>query len=251
MNWMALVLLLICLVGLGAMVRRDRAEYERFKALTESRDRRRYFRKWVIKSFLRFTGATVVGLALLGRLAGYAAPPPEFRQALVTQLTDLIPIEDLLTNGFLVGFVAAVAVVSALAVLAARPSKAKPKTVVIGDVLPLMPRNWAETAHTALLSLNAGLSEELFFRALLPLLLVLVTGQPLMSLLLAALIFGLMHAYQGWLGVVVTTVLGLVFTVIFLVSGNLWVAIALHAALDLMALVVRPSITRLRKPRTA
>jgi membrane protease YdiL (CAAX protease family) len=119
-----------------------------------------------------------------------------------------------------------------------------------------MPCNWPETAHTAVLSLNAGLGEELYFRLLLPLLLTAVIGNALAAFLIATLLFGAVHAYQGVVGVVATTVLGAVFTCIYLITGTIWIPVALHAALDLLSLVVRPTIARLlrssrpRKPIT-
>jgi membrane protease YdiL (CAAX protease family) len=53
------------------------------------------------------------------------------------------------------------------------------------------------------------------------------------------------HVYQGWIGVVATTVLGLVFTGLYLATGALALPVALHAAIDLMALVVRPTLMRI------
>jgi membrane protease YdiL (CAAX protease family) len=46
--------------------------------------------------------------------------------------------------------------------------------------------------------------------------------------------FGLLHAYQGWLGMVRTAVLGMVFATSFLVTGTLWPVIIAHAALDVL-----------------
>ena len=75
-----------------------------------------------------------------------------------------------------------------------------------------MPRNGAETVWTGLLSINAGIGEELFFRLALPLLIVLVTGNVIAAFAVAAIVFGLVHVYQGWVGVLATTFLGVVFT---------------------------------------
>ena len=116
---------------------------------------------------------------------------------------------------------------------------------VIGDIAPLMPRNRAETAHAALLALNAGLSEELFFRLLLPMLLTIVLGNALCAFVGAAIIFGLVHIYQGWIGVLVTAILGLALTILYLMTQTLWLAIGAHAMMDLLALVVRPTFARL------
>ena len=117
--------------------------------------------------------------------------------------------------------------------------------MVIGDVQPLMPRNGAEIAHSVLFSVNAGFSEELFFRLLLPLLITIVVSNALVAFLAAAIIFGLVHVYQGWVGVVATTILGLLLSALYLGTGSIWIAILAHALLDVINLVVRPTLTRL------
>jgi membrane protease YdiL (CAAX protease family) len=132
-----------------------------------------------------------------------------------------------------------------VATILARRRGARGKALVLGDIEPLMPRNGAETFWTGLLSVNAGLGEELFFRLVLPLLIALVTGNTALAFVAAALVFGMVHSYQGWVGVLATTVLGLVFTGLYLASGALALPIAVHAGIDLMALVVRPTLARL------
>jgi len=108
-----------------------------------------------------------------------------------------------------------------------------------------MPRNRAETAHTAVLALNAGFGEELFFRLLLPLLLTLVLRNALAAFAIAAAIFGAIHLYQGVVGVLATALLGAAFAVLYLWTGSLWIAMGAHASVDLLSLVVRPTFTRL------
>jgi membrane protease YdiL (CAAX protease family) len=115
----------------------------------------------------------------------------------------------------------------------------------LGDIEPLMPRNGAETGWAALLSINAGLSEECFFRLLLPLLLTSLLHNPLLAFGIATVLFGLVHLYQGVAGVVMTTLVGVVMAGLYLWTGDLWVAIAVHAGLDLFGLVVRPTFMRL------
>jgi len=119
------------------------------------------------------------------------------------------------------------------------------KPITLGDIEAILPRNNAETVWTALLSLNAGLTEECFFRLLLPLLFVLLLHKLTLAFLLATLIFGIAHLYQGIVGILFTTVIGAVFAYIYLASGSLWLAIAVHAAFDLVGLVIRPTVMRL------
>lgn len=90
------------------------------------------------------------------------------------------------------------------------------------------------------MSINAGLSEELFFRLALPLLLVLVIGNVWVAFGLAAIVFGLAHLYQGLVGVVATTAVGVLLTAFYLALGSIWIAVLVHAAIDLVGLVLRP-----------
>jgi membrane protease YdiL (CAAX protease family) len=52
---------------------------------------------------------------------------------------------------------------------------------------------------------------------------------------LTSAVFGVLHAYQGSLGMVRTAVLGGVLAWGFLASGSLWPAIAAHAVIDVVA----------------
>jgi membrane protease YdiL (CAAX protease family) len=138
---------------------------------------------------------------------------------------------------------------AALAAVMAQRGAGKASALQIGDIDALMPRNGAESLWAALISLNAGISEELFFRLLLPLLLALLTGNVVAAFAVAALVFGLVHVYQGWMGVLATGFLGLVFSVLYLASGSLIAAMAAHALLDLFGLVVRPTLVRMLRRR--
>jgi membrane protease YdiL (CAAX protease family) len=61
------------------------------------------------------------------------------------------------------------------------------------------------------------------------------------------IVFGLAHAYQGWVGVLATTVVGAVFAGLYLSTGELWIVMAAHVVLDLLGLVVRPTLARLAR----
>jgi membrane protease YdiL (CAAX protease family) len=65
---------------------------------------------------------------------------------------------------------------------------------------------------------------------------------------IAAVLFGLAHCYQGWKGVLMTTLLGVVFTALYVAISRLWVVMALHALIDLNALLLQPLIFRRFKP---
>lgn len=242
------ILLALSLASLAWFVRNDLADYRAFKLLTASADRQKRYRSWILKGFLLFSCVTLLALAILSRLPALVVLPAEFR-----------PLSfDLQGHsagsfafGALLGILIAVLGSLVLGILLAPLLGRRVKPVQLGDVESLLPRNGAETAWTALLSLNAGLGEELYFRLLLPLLLVSIGARPLAAFLLAALVFGAAHFYQGIVGVLATTLLGAAFTALYLWTGSLWVAVAAHAFIDLLSLVVRPTLVRLAEKRTA
>jgi membrane protease YdiL (CAAX protease family) len=98
----------------------------------------------------------------------------------------------------------------------------------------LLPRSRSEKTVFAGLSLAAGVGEELAYRgyaigALAPLI-----GAPVAAIVTSA-VFGVLHAYQGPLGIVRAGVLGGMLAWGFLISGSLWPAIIAHVLLDVLA----------------
>jgi membrane protease YdiL (CAAX protease family) len=240
-------LLVLALAAAAWFAWRDVAEYAAFKKLTDTKDRQARYRRWVLNAFVLFVGGSLAMLALLGDLGGVVHPPAQFSGTIrwAQGLVHLREFGPMFLGGLVGGFAIAVVAGTVLGTILARRSGGVRKATTLGDIEPLMPRNGAETFWTGLLSINAGVGEELFFRLTLPLLIALVTGNAALAFVVAALVFGLAHVYQGWVGVLATTVLGLVFTGLYLASGGLAVPIALHAAIDLMALVVRPTLARM------
>jgi hypothetical protein len=241
------ILLAALLALLAWFVRNDRAEYARFKALTGTRDRQLAFRRWAIRSFLLFCGSSMAILLLLGRLGALMRPPREF-----DALSPHLDFQDL-GPAFAAGLAGALAAGGVLGIairllLRRRRDAARPARI-LGDIEPLLPRNRDERLWTGLLAVNAGPSEELFFRLALPLLIALVTGSAAFAFLAAGLIFGLVHFYQGWVGIAATTFLGFVFTFLYLATGIIWVPVLLHSLLNLNSLWLRPLLAE-RRERT-
>ncbi|HEY0414736.1 MAG TPA: CPBP family glutamic-type intramembrane protease [Allosphingosinicella sp.] len=243
------VLLAAILLALAWFVRNDLAEYEAFKALSRSDERQRVFKRWVAKSFLFFGIGSAAILLLLGRIDALWRLPPEFAglaAAVARQLAD----KDSGDGGtFFLGIVSAALVGGGIigAVVAARRRNAQtPARIVTGDIEPLFPRNREERRWTALLALNAGPSEELFFRLLLPLMISLAIHNAVFAFAAAAVLFGLIHLYQGWVGVLGTTVIGFVFTGLYLASGNIWVPAVTHSLVNLNSLWLRPWLQQRR-----
>ncbi len=244
-----LLLLVVSVAVLWWFVRNDASEYASFKRHTDTRERQRCYRMWVLKSFLTFFGTSMVSLLILRRLPSLITLPSEFIPV-AARLGAEMPTTAMLDKSFLIGLpVAAMVTGSLLGVLMAKRLKTSHAT--LGDIEPLMPRNGAETGWAALLSINAGVSEECFFRLLLPLLLTGLLHKPLLAFVLATILFGLVHIYQGVVGIVMTTLLGMVMAGLYLWTGDLWIAIVAHAGLDLFGLVVRPTFMRVLHRPTA
>jgi membrane protease YdiL (CAAX protease family) len=108
----------------------------------------------------------------------------------------------------------------------------------------LFPATLIERRWWVLVGITAGLCEEILFRGFL---LYYLRTSPwqlhlTLALLLSSAIFGLQHLYQGAQGVAATFVLGALFGLFFILTGNLVFPILLHAATDLRLLVMlRPA----------
>jgi membrane protease YdiL (CAAX protease family) len=238
-------LLILSLAAVGWFTWRDVGEYAAFKRLTDTKDRQARYRRWVLNAFALFVGGSLVVLALLGDLGCIVHPPKPFFGPMRWAHAHLAPeVSSLFLGGLVGGAVTAIVVATIFTTVMARRRGLTAQAPTLGDIAPLMPRNGAETLWTGLLSINAGIGEELFFRLTLPLLIALVTGNAALGFVAAAIVFGLVHVYQGWVGVAATTFLGAVFTVVYLLAGNLAWPMALHAGIDLVGLVVRPTLMR-------
>ncbi len=244
-----LLLLLASLAVLWWFGRNDASEYVAFRRLSETAGRQRFYRVWILKSFLALFGTSIVCLLILRQMQALLYLPDEFIP-LAARLGADMPTTAILDKEFLAGCaIGAMLIGILLGVVIARRLKTSHAT--LADIEPLMPRNGAETGWAALLSINAGLSEECFFRLLLPLLLIGVLHNPLLAFVAATILFGLVHIYQGVIGVVLTTLVGAVLAGLYLWTGSLLITILVHAGLDLFALVVRPTFMRLLHRPTA
>ncbi len=104
----------------------------------------------------------------------------------------------------------------------------------LAPVERLLPRSGADFSVFALLAVTAGLCEEFLFRGYL--LWYTAHWMPFLPAAgLQALVFGVCHLYQGGRGIVLTTIAGVFFTGVTLVSGSLWPAMLIHALMDLHA----------------
>ena len=114
----------------------------------------------------------------------------------------------------------------------------------LGKVVNMLPDSNPERRWFAAVSITAGVCEEILFRGFLTRYLTTTAFHlPLYAaVLITAVFFGLNHIYQGNKGIIQTAVVGLALSAIYLLTGNLFLCILLHALLDLLVVfVMRPS----------
>lgn len=235
------ILLLLFVAGLLALfVWRDRAEYLEFRLYTDTADRQRSFRRWILISFVAFGVTALAGLALLGRFGALIEFPDEFAD-LAADIRSILGSSGL-GAGFLAGAAGAIIAGVLLGVMFRKRQLQQEGAgeILLGDIEPLLSRNAAERRWATVLAINAGFSEELFFRLFLPLLIVEATGNAVLAFIVAAILFGIAHLYQGWVGMVATAGVGAVMTAIYLATGTIWAPVLVHATIDFSGLVFRP-----------
>jgi membrane protease YdiL (CAAX protease family) len=99
-----------------------------------------------------------------------------------------------------------------------------------------LPKTGEQLAWGLAVSIFAGLCEEIAYRGyLIPYCRFWLPEWP--ALVAAALLFGLAHLYQGAGGTLLTALLGLAFGFIYVETGSLALPIALHAAVNVSAMV--------------
>jgi len=114
----------------------------------------------------------------------------------------------------------------------------------IGEALrPLyfiLPVTREERRWWVAVSLTAGVCEEIVYRGfLIPYFMGAPASFPVtLAMIASSLVFGLAHIYQGVRGAIGTAILGMVFAVLFVTTGNLWVPIVLHALIDARLLLM-------------
>lgn len=135
-------------------------------------------------------------------------------------------------------FLGSIALVLAFAIANARTitkvarSKPSRRIRMPNHAAKMAPHTRSELGWFVALSLSAGICEEFIFRAYL-----IWAFQSLLGLggaaALSIAVFAAAHAYQGARGVIGTGVVGVLLTLVVLISGSLLPAIVLHALIDI------------------
>jgi len=177
-------------------------------------------------------GEWVPAACLLGYWAAKARPWSGLMLAgTVTPFTMGIPPGMRLWAGF--GFVALLAgvLVAQRAALVKRPETFERLRPKLAYAEPLLPHTEVERKLFWMVSLTAGVTEELFFRGFLIWYLMAWMG-PVAAVLVSSAMFGVGHIYLGWAQAPKTAVVGLVMAFVAFSSASLFPAMLLHAVVD-------------------
>lgn len=196
--------------------------------------RARYFTRAAARIAILFGASSLLLLGIAGRWTALLTMPHEF--AALRVLTGTVSLAG--SAGWMLG-----GAIVAGALIGGGAARLTRRRLQIGRLGAVLPRARAELGWGLLLSLVAAVSEEWFFRLLVPLLVTLVFGSPVVGFAAATLLFGAAHRYQGWAGIVATTLVGALMAYAYVATTSLWVAIALHLFIDVNALVLRPVLT--------
>lgn len=183
-----------------------------------------------------------MGLALLGRTAALATLPPEFAPV-AAWLPRYHPAA--LVPALAAGLPLGIAVVAARIGWLRRRGRPLPRTLVAPA--PLAARRHRELLPASVTAVVAGVTEEVTFRLFVPLAATLATGNVWIGFGLATGAFVALHRYQRWPGLIGVALTALALVALYLSTGALWLVIAVHAAIDVMALAVRPWLAGFRR----
>jgi len=194
---------------------------------------------WALGTAVTFCAPALLALALIGRVDAVWAMPAEFGQvARAAGWRGAIDGE----AAWLLGSLGLGAAIGLAVLLVRRALGRAPMRVIHRSAAAA--RHASEWGGAAAIAVAAGVSEELFFRLALPLAIGLATGSVVAGLAVATIAFALIHRHQGWKGVAATGVVGAGLAYLYLSTGALWVAMLLHVAIDLNALILRPWLDR-------
>ncbi len=233
--------------------RRDKNQYDVFKSIQKTGDRQKFFKRWAIESFIIYGLLSMIILSIIGQIYSLKVMP----DFLVDFSKSVKSIGEMNESDFISGFFKGI-MISIVPVLLFggtigaflkeykdykdRKSKNNIESEEINfrNLDALIPKNYKERIWGAILSINAGFSEEIFFRVLAPILIYSVTSSVLIAIIGSTIWFGLVHYYQGMAGVFVTFFVGLLMFIVYMITENIWITMLVHAVLDLNGLVFSP-----------
>lgn len=112
----------------------------------------------------------------------------------------------------------------------------------LADLVASIPIRWILP-----FSLFVGIHEEILFRGFYLSRVRALSGSGVVAVIATSVVFGLLHFYQGWLGIVQTTMIGLALAVVVTFARSLWPAIIAHAVFDATNMLLLPWLMEMVK----
>ncbi len=106
-----------------------------------------------------------------------------------------------------------------------------------------LPTNEGQYRWGVVLSLTAGICEEIVYRGFVFWRLSSLLGV-VPAMVLTNLVFALAHVATGLKNCLLSFVLGLLFSLVYLYTGDLWLSITCHVAIDLLGITLYPKLLR-------
>jgi len=135
-------------------------------------------------------------------------------------------------------------VVGTVVLLVARRRSANALTYIPGgkQLEPMLPQCRDERSRYVLLSLAAAIVEELVWRGMIVFVITYIfpRSELLTVACVSGAIFGVVHLYQGALGVLVTGLIGFALCAVYVYSGSLLIPVLLHFAMDVRGILLSP-----------
>lgn len=248
-----IVLLVILIVITFLAFYKDGKDFDRFTTFEDTYNRNKFFRKWTIEPFVLYGLSAIIILFFIGEISSINSIPNFLKEFANSIRSTVTQTENRFLSGLLNGLLLSTipillfggtigTILKEYSIHKNRDENGNPKeqSENFRKLEFLIPRNYGERIWGALLSINAGFSEELFFRILAPILIYSVTGSALIAIIGSTLWFGCAHYYQGVFGIVVTFFVGLLLFLVYLISSSIWVTMLIHAVIDLNGLVLGP-----------
>jgi membrane protease YdiL (CAAX protease family) len=119
------------------------------------------------------------------------------------------------------------------------------------DLREMLPHTPFESLLWLMLSVTAGICEEIAFRGFLPWSILQIVqffggqGPFWWGLVISTVIFGFAHVYQGWKGVLQTGLIGAIMAAIYLWTKSLILPIILHTLIDSRDVFLAPGVLSL------
>lgn len=233
--------------------RRDKRKYEEFTSMEETEARQKFFKAWTIEPFILYGLLSILILFWIEQISSLKVIP-DFLVEFVNSLKLKSGIRNSkiisgIFKGIAISIVPVLIFGSTIGTYIREYKDNKDRKLKedlssgendVRNLDSLIPKNYKERIWGVVLSINAGFSEEIFFRLLAPILIYSVTGSALISIIGSTIWFGLAHYYQGISGIIITCLVGLLLFAVYLITQNIWITMIVHTTLDLNGLVLSP-----------